>query len=81
MVISEHFQAKFHQQKYYCFETEEDRQTSKYKLKAPAQKTPLVSQQSLTSQDLTFLFLKRTSAMVLGPLKPTSSNSTTDLDL
>lgn len=66
--------------KYYCFEIEENSQKSKQKLKAPAEKTPLVSPQSLTSQHLTFLFLKPTSVMVLGPFKPTSSNSTTDLD-
>ena len=45
-VISEHFGAKFHLQDTTGFETEEDRQTSQYKLKALAQKTPLVSHSS-----------------------------------
>lgn len=80
MVTSEHFWAKFHLQDTAGFEREEDRQISKYKLKALAEKTPLVSQKFSTSQHLTFLFLKCTSTMVLGPLKSTSSNSTTDLD-
>lgn len=75
-VTSEHLWAKFHLRDTTGFETEKDRQTSKCKLKALAQKTPLISQQFLTSQHLAFL--KYTSTIVLGLLTSTS-NSTTDL--
>lgn len=63
MVNSEQFRAKFRLQDATGFEAEEDRQTSKYKLKALAHKTPLMSQHFLTSQHLTFLFLKSTSGI------------------
>lgn len=81
MVKSQQFGAQFPLQDATGFEAEEDRQTSKYKLKALAHKTPLMSQHFLTSQHLAFLFFKKYFwRSFFGPLKSTPSNSTTDLD-